>query len=133
MSDAEQVVREFLSRLEDEGIRGAVELMSDDIEWRNTGLPTVRGRRRVARLIRMLDDSPVEFTAELHQVAVTGSVVLTERTDTVRLGRWRARFGVRGTFEVADGLIRVWDDAFSWGALWRGSVAGVAGIFRRAR
>jgi limonene-1,2-epoxide hydrolase len=126
MSTAEQVVRDFLSLMEHDDAAGAVELMHDDIEWRNTGLPTVRGKQRVGSIIRGIDDSPVEFAAELHHVAATGDVVLTDRTDILSLGRWQTRFWVRGTFEVVGGRILVWDDAFGWGSFLGGSLVGAA-------
>jgi limonene-1,2-epoxide hydrolase len=66
----------------------------------------------------------------MHHAAATGDVVLTDRTDVLRFGRWESSFGVRGTFEVVDGKIRVWDDAFSWTALARSSVLGLVRAVR---
>ena len=124
MADAESIVRSFFGLLERGEAETAVALLHDDIEWRNTGLPTVRGRR-VAGMLRDMEKRRVRFSAEFHHVAADGNVVLTDRTDLLRIGRWETTFWVRGTFEVVDGKIRLWDDAFSWGDFTRGSVGGL--------
>ena len=64
-----------------------------------------------------------------HRVAGTGAVVLTDRTDVISVGPWETSFGVRGTFEVRDGRIVLWDDVFSWLEL----QSGVAGLARMLR
>lgn len=129
MADAEGIVRSFLGLLERGEAEAAVALLHDDIEWRNTGLPTVRGRR-VAGMLRDMERRRVRFSAELHHVAVAGDVVLIDRTDVLRIGRWETTFWVRGTFEVVDGKIRLWDDAFSWGDFARGSLMGLVRAVR---
>jgi limonene-1,2-epoxide hydrolase len=58
-----------------------------------------------------------------------GPVVLTERTDTIELGRLRTSFWVCGTFEVHDGVITLWRDYFDWAAV---SVAFLRGLPRMA-
>src|SRR5512132_2194072 len=75
MSDPEQVVREFFRLLAAGDARAAVELLDPEVVWRNTGLPTIKGRRAGAMLI---DAEKRGFTVEvtLHHVATTGDVVL---------------------------------------------------------
>ncbi len=121
---AEGVVRAFLRHLEDGEAEAAVALLHDEVEWRNTGLPTFRGAR-VARLLRDMVRRKVGFEAHLHHIAANGGSVLTDRTDVIRLGPWATSFGVRGTFEVVDGRIRVWDDAFGWGSAARSALLGL--------
>ena len=60
-----------------------------------------------------------------HHVAATGDVVLTDRTDVLGYGSWKTSFRVRGTFEVRDGLIVLWDDAFSWLELLQSGLVGL--------
>jgi limonene-1,2-epoxide hydrolase len=127
---SEAVVRQFLSLLETDPA-ASVELLHDDVEWRNTGLPTVRGKRRVGAMLRDMEKRKIGFEATMHHVAATGDVVLTDRTDVLRFGRWETSFWVRGTFEVVDGTIRLWDDAFSWGDFTRGSLVGLVRALRR--
>jgi limonene-1,2-epoxide hydrolase len=127
---SEAVVRRFLALLENDPV-ASVALLHDDVEWRNTGLPTVRGKKRVGRMLRDMEKRKIGFEATMHHVAATGDVVHTDRTDVLRIGRWETSFWVRGTFEVVDGTIRLWDDAFSWGDFTRGSLVGVVRALRR--
>ena len=55
-------------------------------------------------------------------------MVLTDRTDVLRKGKWETSFWVRGTFEVRDGKITLWDDAFSWPTS-PGSLIGLTRLF----
>jgi limonene-1,2-epoxide hydrolase len=125
---SEQVVREFLALLETDP-DASVALLHDDVEWRNTGMPTIRGRRAFG-MLRDMKNRKIGFAAVMHHVAADGDVVLTDRTDILTFGRWQNSFWVRGTFEVVDGKIRVWDDAFSWGAFTRSSLMGLVRAVR---
>lgn len=129
MSDAEVLVRDFLNLLAVPDSRAAVELLHADVEWKNTGLPTIRGRRVGAMLLDM-EKRGVGFAVDNHHVAASGDVVLTDRTDHLSYKRWSASFWVRGTFRVQDGRIILWDDAFGMGNFLKASVLGVGNIFR---
>jgi limonene-1,2-epoxide hydrolase len=128
VTQSEQIVRDFLALLETDP-KASVALLHDDVEWRNTGLPTFRGRK-VGAMLRDMEKRKVGFAAVMHHAAANGDIVLTDRTDYLRFGRWESSFGVRGTFEVVDGKIRVWDDAFSWGDFTRGSLVGLLRAIR---
>lgn len=117
------VVREFLEALAVPDIERATELLGLDIEWRNTGLPTFRGKR-VFAMLKDMERRRVGFGVDIHAIAAHGDVVLTDRTDYLWKGPVRTGFWVRGTFTVRDGRIAVWDDAFSMGNL-------VKGFFKR--
>lgn len=127
--DPASVVRAFFAALEDRAVRQAWELADDRIVWRNTSLPTVRGRM-VRRVLTALDRDRLGFRADFHHVAVDGDVVLTQRTDHLRLGPLVIDFWVFGTFRVVDGRIVLWHDHFSWGSVLGGTVAG---LFRMLR
>lgn len=127
--ESEQVVREFLSLVETDPA-ASVALLHDDVEWRNTGLPTIRGKKRVGGMLRDMAKRRIGFEARTHHAAADGSVVLTDRTDVLRVGPWETSFWVRGTFEVVDGKIRLWDDAFSWAGFARGSLLGLVRAVR---
>ncbi len=128
MIQSQQIVRDFLSLLETDP-DASVALLHDDVEWRNSGMPTIQGRR-VFGMLRDMKKRKVGFAAVMHHVAADGDVVLTDRTDILSFGRWENSFPVRGTFEVVDGKIRVWDDAFSWAALTRSSLLGLVRAIR---
>lgn len=127
MSDAEALVRDFLSLLTVPDTRAAVELLHPEVEWRNTGLPTLRGRK-VGGALLDLERRGVGVVIENHHVAATGDVVLTDRTDTITYKRFRTSFWVRGTFRVQDGRIVLWDDAFGWGDALRGTLLGLGRV-----
>ena len=115
------VVREFLEALAVPDTDRAVELLGLDIEWRNTGLPTFRGKR-VFSMLKDMERRRVGFGVEIHAIAEQAGLVLTDRTDYLWKGPVKTGFRVRGTFTVRDGLIVIWDDAFSWGNMLKGFV-----------
>lgn len=105
-------VEAMLDALARSDVRAAGALLTPDVEWRNTGLPTVRGhhvRRAFSGMVR----SGLSFSVVTHHRAATDGVVLTDRTDVLGIGPLRSVFPVRGTFVVRDGRIAVWDDQFS--------------------
>ncbi len=125
----EETVREFFRLLAAPDTKAAVALLADDVVWKNTGLPTFTGSKVGGML---LDAEKRGLTVEItiHHAAATGDTVLTDRTDVLRKGKWQTSFWVRGTFEVRDGKITVWDDAFSWADFTRGSLAGLTRLLR---
>lgn len=128
-SDPGAVVRRFFDLLIGKEAAAAAELLSDDVEWRNTGLPTIRGRR-VGAILRDMEKRRISFSAELHHAAADGEYVLTERTDYLGTGRFQADFWVCGTFRVQDGRITLWDDHFAMGNFVMGAGRGVLRALR---
>ena len=102
--DPEQTVREFCRLLALPDTKAAVALLADDVVWKNTGLPTFTGRK-VGGLLLDAEKRGVTVDITVHHAAANGDVVLTDRTDVLRKGRWETSFWVRGTFEVRDGKI----------------------------
>ncbi len=123
--NAVTVVREFFGALELGVVDEALELLDPEIVWKNTSLPTVRGKKRVAGLLRGLNRPKLGFSADMHHIAADGDIVLTDRTDYLHVGPVRIGFWVSGTFELRDGRIVLWDDHFSNGNILRGTVVGV--------
>jgi limonene-1,2-epoxide hydrolase len=68
------------------------------------------------------------FEVYLHSISADGDVVLTERTDVITLGRFRAQFWVWGRFDVRDGAITLWRDSFDFLDVAKGIVRGLLGI-----
>jgi limonene-1,2-epoxide hydrolase len=124
---AETTVRQFLEHLQDQETDAALALLTDDVVWRNTGMPTFEGAK-VHAMLRDLERRGIRFAVTCHHVAATGDVVLTDRTDVLGYGRWESSFEVRGTFELRDGKIAVWDDAFSWLQAMRSGVLGLGRV-----
>ena len=130
MTEPITVVRRFLTLLEEGRSDAAVALLAPDVVWKNTGLPTIRGRR-VGAMLRDMERRRIGFRVDLHHVAAEGGVVLTDRTDYLSYRRFESAFWVCGTFEVRDGLITLWDDHFSPGNVLGASVKGLLGALRR--
>ncbi|WP_280467294.1 limonene-1,2-epoxide hydrolase family protein [Nocardia cyriacigeorgica] len=122
--DSITTVREFFAALEIGAVSEALELLHPDIVWKNTSLPDVRGERRVAQLLRELNRDRFGFAAIMHHIAADGPIVLTDRTDILRIGPVQISFWVAGTFELREGRIILWHDHFSWENFLRGVVAG---------
>jgi limonene-1,2-epoxide hydrolase len=120
----EETVRELFRLLAASQTRQALALLDDEVVWRNTGLPTVKGRR-VGGMLLDAEKRGLTVDITIHHAAADGNVVLTDRTDVLRKGRWESSFWVRGTFEVRDGKIVLWDDAFSWADFTRGALVGL--------
>jgi limonene-1,2-epoxide hydrolase len=129
MGEPTEVVRRFLGLLEAGQADGAAQLLSADVEWRNTGLPTFRGPR-VAGMLRDMERRGIGFEARIKHIASDGDVVLTERVDVLRFKRWESAFWVCGTFEVRAGRIELWDDHFAMGNVLVASLKGLAGAVR---
>ena len=124
-------VREFLGALERLDVDAALQLLADDVVYQNVPFPPARGIRETGRQLRLMDRFATGFEARLHNIAADGSVVLTERTDVIEVGRFSMVFWVCGTFEVRDGRIVLWRDRFDFAdmlaATLRGAVRAVVG------
>ncbi len=107
------VVEQFLEMLRLGDVDGAVELLAVDVEYKNVGLPTVRGRERTRRLFQAtLGRAGAGFEVYVHAISADGGTVLTERTDVLKFGRLRLQFWVCGRFDVHDAQIVLWRDYF---------------------
>lgn len=130
LTDPAATVQAFFAALEDRAVQQALALADDRIVWRNTSLPTVKGKL-VARLLKGMDRDWMGLRADFHHIAANGNTVLTERKDYLRLGPLEIDFWVCGTFQLTpEGKIVLWHDYFSWGNVLGGVVRG---LFRTAR
>jgi limonene-1,2-epoxide hydrolase len=121
------VVEAFLAALAAGDFRDAEDLLDERVRWVNVGLPAISGRRRVIALLEPLGRPGARFEVYLHGAAASGSTVLTDRTDVLAFGPLRLQFWVAGRFEVRDGRITLWRDAFDYLDLTRALLRGVAG------
>jgi limonene-1,2-epoxide hydrolase len=123
------LVERFLDLLRSEDIEGAAELLAVDVEYVNVGLPTVRGRERVQRILRAtLGLAGAGFEVYVHTISANGSSVLTERTDVLTFRRLRIQFWVCGRFDVHDGQIVLWRDYFDQMNFWVATARGLLGV-----
>ncbi len=106
----------------------AVDLLTVDVLYENTGLPAVRGREQVRRIFRAARRLGGRFEYRMHAISVDGESVLTERTDALEWGRMRVQFWVCGRFDVRDGEIVLWRDRFDYLTFSVAFLRGLLGI-----
>jgi limonene-1,2-epoxide hydrolase len=128
LTDPQAVTEAFLEALAASDLDRAMAYLADDVVYTNVGLPTLRGRDRVARALGGLQRPTSSFEVYLHSISADGPVVLTERTDVIALGPFRSQFWVWGRFDVHDGLITLWRDSFDFVDLVRAGVRGLVGM-----
>lgn len=128
LTDPQAVVEAFLAALMASDLEAALELVDDDLVYVNVGLPTIHGRAQLAKAFAAMERPTISFEAYLHAISADGPVVLTERTDVIVWGRFRAQFWVCGRFDVHDGRITLWRDAFDFVDIVRGNVRGLVGM-----
>lgn len=108
------IVEAFLAAMVAEDMATVAALLADDVVYTNVGLPSIRGRRATVRFLAPLARRGLGVEIYLHAISAAGPVVLTERTDVLRFGPLRMQFWVAGRFEVYDGQITLWRDAFDY-------------------
>lgn len=129
-----QIVESFLHALERFDVERAEALLHPDVTYQNVPLPPAKGKAATVKQLRLLEKYCTGFQARTHNIAANGSTVLTERTDVLEMGRFRAEFWVCGTFEVRDGRVVLWRDYFDYAdmtvAMVKGAVRALAGRVR---
>lgn len=124
----EQIVSRFLQALATKDYDAIGALLAADLHYTNVSLPTIVGGQRVAGLFERLLSRGGGFDVQIHSIAAKGYIVMTERTDVIKVGPLHIAFWVCGTFEVQNGQIVVWRDYFDWLDISRATVRGLAGI-----
>lgn len=119
MSSAGDVYQEFCKRLDTtdyaELRAGFEELITDDIVWSNTGLPTAEGKAAALAALDGFHDAMnlVGVRIENIAVAVAGDTVVTERVDHLITPDGIAlSIAIAGTFVTENGKIKAWRDYF---------------------
>ena len=121
------IVENFLNALQDLDLTTADALLADDVVYQNVGLPTIRGRARVMKLMRGMEGR-MGFEVKFHRNVAEGVTVLNERTDAMVFGPLRLQFWVCGVFEVHDGRITLWRDYFDMFDMLKATVRGLVGV-----
>jgi limonene-1,2-epoxide hydrolase len=122
------LVRQFLNLLAADDLDAAVSLLATDVDYINVSMPTIHGRERVRKVLgAAMGISSAGFEVYFHSISAEDGVVLTERTDVLTLGPFRAQFWVCGRFDVRGGEIVVWKDYFDWVNVTLAMVRGLVG------
>ena len=111
-----ETVNAFIDRICSKDLDGACELVTDDVEYDNVPMGKNIGPSGIKDLLGplMADGGAVEETQfVVHREAVTGNIVMNERSDRFRNGDKWIDLPVAGVFEVnADGRVSLWRDYF---------------------
>ncbi|MCG8283318.1 nuclear transport factor 2 family protein [Acinetobacter seifertii] len=127
-AQSEEIVERFLNALMQQDHVTISELLHPDIVYTNVSLPTFKGGKRVAGLIKLALSNARKLKVKNHQLVAKENIVLTERTDILEIGPLHIGFWVCGTFEVEDGKIILWRDYFDWLNVSKGLIRGFLGI-----
>ena len=96
-------------------------LVDPDIEWRNTGLPSVRGSKRVELALTIVSRLITRYeVVEVLTMTTDHNTVSSRRREIIRIGWFAMHLDVDGHYTFANGLLRIWDDRFSYRRLLRG-------------
>lgn len=123
------VVEAFLDALAKSDVDAAMALADESIAYTNVSLPTM-DRSKMHAFLSGLGKPGSGFDVTMHHIAADGPVVLTERTDRLRIRGIKVQIWVCGRFEVHDGKITVWRDYFDWADIARAAVRGILGRLR---
>ena len=111
--DAETVVRDFCAAFERQDVEELLGFFADGAVYHNIPFEPAVGRDAIEATLRMFVSDDGEGSFELRNLAVSGNVVLTERTDHITMQGKRATLPVMGAFEVDEsGKITAWRDYF---------------------
>lgn len=130
LDDPQAVVEAFLAALAAGDVETARTFIDDDVEYVNVGLPAIRGREQMDKVAGFFERPEIEFEVYLHAISADGPTVLTERTDVLVVKGARVQFWVCGRFDLHDGKITLWRDAFDYLDVLRGTVRGLVGLVR---
>jgi len=104
------VIRAFVDAWNRCDFAAVYALMADDIVYHNVPWEPLHGIDAVRSAVTSFGIDACEWT--LHHIAESGPVVLTERTDRVRMGGNWVTIRIMGAFELENGRIRAWRDYF---------------------
>lgn len=134
---AETLIDTLFSALAAKDPATALSVFDERIVYTNVGLSTLRGRRRMRTVIRLLTGPAVDFRVYTRTSAVVADgevpadgpvTVLNERVDEIALGPLAIRFWVCGRFVVDDTVITEWRDYFDMVDIVKGFGRALLGV-----
>jgi len=109
----EQTVNEFIRLVVAMDLDSACELVTEDVEYDNVPMGKNIGPDGIKAFLQPMVGGLDEVQFVVHRQAVTGNVVMNERTDRFRIGENWLDLPVVGVFELNDeNLITLWRDYF---------------------
>ncbi len=115
MADNAQIVRDFIAAWSRLDVDELVGYFVEDGIYHNMPTLPVAGKARLKQFIAgfMRDWTSTEW--EIINLLDDGELVMVERMDRTRVGDKLVELPCFGSFEMADGKIRVWRDYFDMG------------------
>ncbi len=107
-----EVVKAFNKAMEIKDYDTAVKFVSDDCEYTNMPMGTVRGPAGIRSVLEPFFAPTIENRLEILREAAVGPIVFLERLDRHLLPTGWVNLPVTGVYEVHDGLITVYRDYF---------------------
>ena len=114
MSEAKEIVDQFMKAFEKKDYDTACALVADNCEYTNMpqGMGTVTGPEGVRAVLEPFFAPTLENEFVILSCLVEGNKVINERLDRHRLEDKWVELPVVGVFEVNDGKITQWKDYF---------------------
>lgn len=123
------VVESFFAKLAIGDMYSVGDLLAEDVVYVNVGLLMIRGRCWTIRVFLLLMKGGwVHFEVYLYLIAIDGLVVFIERIDVFVFGLLWLQFWVFGCFDVYDGQIILWRDAFDFWDINKVLLRGLLGM-----
>lgn len=107
-----ELVKSFLNTMMKKDYDAGLKLVSDDCEYTNVPLSSVRGPAGVRAVLEPFFAPTLENEFVVKHELTDGTVVFLERLDRHRLATGWVELPVNGVFEVRGGRITLWRDYF---------------------
>ena len=113
MSDAIDLIERFCAEWgKGSDVDTIVAYFTENAVYHNIPIDPVTGKDAIKATFAMFTTGVEHIEFQVHNIAGTGNIVLTERVDVFVLPNKRIELPVMGTFEVHDGKIAAWRDYF---------------------
>lgn len=106
------LVNSFFDACERSNLDRLGAFFTEDAVYHNVPLPRVHGRERIEKVLGGMMKRLDGFEVDMIHIVAERDIVLTERVDTIVIGKLRIPIPLMGVFEVHDGRFRAWRDYF---------------------
>lgn len=115
-----EIVSTFMKYMENLNYDEALTLVTDDVEYTNIPMGTVRGPEGIRSVLEPFFAPTISNQWVIKAAAENGTTVFMERLDRHQLKNGWAELPVVGVFELRDGKIAKWRDYFDLATIQNG-------------
>lgn len=115
-----EIVSTFMKYMENLNYDEALTLVTDDVEYTNIPMGTVRGPEGIRSVLEPFFAATISNQWVIKAAAENGTTVFMERLDRHQLKNGWAELPVVGVFELRDGKIAKWRDYFDLATIQNG-------------